>query len=220
MFRLALIVLALTLNSIVTAEDKFQPIDIQPYKNHRLVEGTHTGHEDDMEIPPGEHEFGKVKFKIGEGLIMLGSKETVPQMPEKVEGIRVNRRLAKLHLLHATKFGGGPNTSGHWHVDDGTVIGEYRINFEDNTAVIIPIVYGEDVRDWWFIKGEKTTSRGQVVWEAKDDLPTAIRAGRRLYMTTWDNPWPDKLVKTIDYSSKKDLLPTAPICVAITAEDK
>ena len=40
----------------------------------------------------GEQEFAGVKFKIGEALIQLAGK-TIPQRPEKVEGIPVNRRF-------------------------------------------------------------------------------------------------------------------------------
>ena len=221
MFKLLVLALALIGYSVpAVADDTFQPIDLQPYANQSLIGTMLTANENNVELPAGKHILGDVRFQIGEKLILLGSKITIPQMPEKVEGIQVNCKMTKLQILHATQFGGGPNKLGQWHVNDGTVIGEYRINFEDHSAIIVPIVYGEDVRDWWFAQDEKTTSRAKIVWEKDDPLPTAIRAGKRLYMTTWDNPWPDKVVKTIDYSSKKDELPTDPFCVAITAQLK
>jgi hypothetical protein len=220
MFRAAFVSLALIGYSIAEADDKFQPIDIQPYANQKLIGTMLTGSENNLDLPPGKQILGDVKFQVGDSLILLGSKTTIPQMPEKVEGIRINQKFAKLHILHATQFGGGPNRTGAWHVNDGTVIGEYRINFEDHTAFIVPIVYGDDVRDWWFVKGEKTTTRGQVVWKTEEQFPSEIRAGKRIYMATWENPCPEKTATTIDYSSKKDELPTTPFCVAITIDNK
>ena len=37
--------------------------------------------------------------------------------------------------------------------------------------------------------------------------------------TTWDNPKPDKKVKTLDYSTTKETI-CAPFCVAMTVEEK
>jgi hypothetical protein len=126
-----------------------------------------------------------------------------------------------LHMLHATQFGGGPNKPGNpWFVADGTLIGEYRVNFADGSAIIIPIVYGQDVRDWFYVDGEKEPSRSKVVWKGDNQWATRVGARIRLYATTWENPWPDKSVTTIDYSSKKDETAAAPFCVAITAEEK
>jgi hypothetical protein len=115
--------------------------------------------------------------------------------------------------------GGGPNGPGNpWFVEDGTVIGEYRVNFEDHSAIIIPIVYGEDVRDWFYIDNDKEPGRSEAVWKGDNGFAKNNGSRIRLYATTWENPCPDKTVKTIDFSSKKQETPAAPFCVAITAE--
>jgi hypothetical protein len=127
---------------------------------------------------------------------------------------------SKLHILHATCFGGGPNKEGNpWFVKDGTTIGEYRVTFEDKSAVNIPIVYGEDVRDWFYVGGEMETARGKVVWKGENDRATAVGAKIRLYMTTWENPTPDKKVVSIDYLGKKGETVAAPFCVAMSTEE-
>jgi hypothetical protein len=206
--------------NVAPADKKFSPVDLHPYTNRKLVDNLGSGFEGNSltELPAGEQVFGGVKFKVGEGLIQVGSK-MLGKWPERVEGIKVERKLAKLHILHATCFGGGPNHPGDpGFVEDGTLIGEFRVNFQDRSAIIIPIVYGQDVRDWFYVQGEKDPSRGKVGWTGDNEMAKQAGARLRLYVTTWENPRPDKTVMTIDYLSKKAETVAAPFCVAITAE--
>jgi len=134
------------------AADEFVPVDLQPFGNQKLAEGFGNGLETNnlASLPAGDQKFDGCKFRIGEKLIQLGST-VVKDPPESVPGIQVGRKAGKLHFLHATQYGGGPNQKGNeGYVDDDTLIGEYRINFSDRSALIIPIVYGQDVRDWFF----------------------------------------------------------------------
>jgi len=173
-----------------------------------------------LTVPTGEQSFAGIQFKIGEGVIQLGST-VLKDKPEKVEGIQVDKKVSKLHILHATGYGGGPNVPGTpWHVTDGTIIGEYRIIYEDKSAEHIQIVFGEDVRDWWFRADEKETSRGKVAWKGDNELAKSYECRLRLYLTTWDNPTPDRKIVSIDYIGKKDETVAAPFCVAISLEEK
>jgi hypothetical protein len=198
-------------------------VDIQPKANQKLTDNLGTGAKgnDLAALPTGERTFGGVTFKVGEGLIQLGSK-VLDKMPAKVEGIAVGRPVSRLHILHATCFGGGPNRPGDpWFVKDNTPIGEYRINFDDDSALIIPVVYGKDVRDWFYVEGEPKPSRGTVAWTGVNARSKQVGAeGIRLYLTSWVNPWPHKKVMTIDYSARKDDTVAAPFCVAISVEEK
>jgi hypothetical protein len=173
-----------------------------------------------LTVPMGEQSFAEIKFKIGEGVIQLGSK-VLQDKPEKVEGIQVDKKASKLHILHATGYGGGPNVPGApWHVADDALIGEYKINYEDKSAEHIQIVFGQDVRDWWFRADEKETSRGKVAWKGDNELAKNYECRLRLYLTTWDNPTPDRKIVSIDYIGKKDETVAAPFCVAISLEEK
>ena len=215
----ALVVMPVT--SLSRAAEEVTPINLQPYANQKLSEGFGTEYTNNTlgELPRGEQRFGDCKYQIGEGLIQLGSTAIKQTMPERVEGIKIDRKLTKLHIVHATQCGGGPNKPGDaWFVEDDTLIGAYRINFQDRSAVIIPIVYGQDVRDWFFVDGEKQTQRSEIVWTGDNDFARDAGARIRLYATTWENPWPDKKVTTIDYISRKGETPAAPFCVAMTAE--
>ena len=198
---------------------KFSYVDLKDKYNHKLSDRFHSGGEDNtLGLEKGKKKFGDVEFQIADGVIQLGSK-TVPDDPEKVEGIKVDQKFAKLHILHACGYGGGPNTEGTaGYVADGTTVGEYKVAYDDKTTETIPIVYGEDVRDWWYLEGEKETSRAKVVWKGENEQAKAAKCGIRLYMTTWKNPKPDKKVVTIDYIGRKSETAAAPFCVAITAE--
>ena len=101
---------------------------------------------------------------------------------------------------------------------DGTVIGQYMIHYGDGSGEGISIVYGEDVRDWFYTDDEATTTRGKVVWTGDNDWASQNGAKIRLYLTSWDNPHPDKRIVSIDYLGKKSETPAAPFCVAISLE--
>src|SRR5437868_15064030 len=192
------------------ASKKFSFIDLQPQSNHKLKEDFHSGDfpgNNLASLAAGEQTLEGVKFKIGEGLIQLGSKQ-VQDKPDKVEGIKVDKKFTKLHILHATGYS----------TDDDTIIGEYTVTWDNDTSVTIPIVYGKDVLDWWCYEGNPDPSRGKVAWKGENEGAKTLNATIRLYMTSWDNPKPDKKVKSIDYSTNKETN-CAPFCVAITAEE-
>src|SRR5262249_1709507 len=154
-------------------------------------------------LPGGEKKFAGVKFKIGDGVLQLGST-LVEGKPEKIEGIAVGQTFAKLHILHATGY----------QVDDDTNIGSYIVHYADKTKATIDIVYGKDVRDWWDAMDQKETKRGKLAWTGVNDAVKERNAKVRLYLTTWKNPHPKKKVVSIDYTTAKTKC--APFCVAMT----
>ena len=85
-------------------------------------------------VPAGGETFGGIVFNIEPGIVHLGST-IVDRHPEKVAGISVGSKCLKLHILHATCFGGGPNKPGNQlHVPDGTLIGQYVIHYSDGSS--------------------------------------------------------------------------------------
>jgi hypothetical protein len=205
--------------AVASADDKFSPIDLQPYANKKLTDSTDlVGIEDNnlAALPEGALTIGKVRFEIGKSLIELSGKTLTKQYPEKVEGIKVDKTLAKLYILHAAECTSVPNR---------TLIGEYRVNFDDNSTSKIRIVMGEDVQDWWDwwadpnAGNHKVSPLLRIAWTGDNAAATTHRRRLCLFATTWENPWPDKKVVSIDYSSKTDVA-SSPFCVAITAETK
>jgi hypothetical protein len=58
--------------------------------------------------------------------------------------------------------------------------------------------------------GVADPTRGKVAWEGENRCSKV-----KLFLTTWENPNPDKRIVTIDYVTTK----YNPFCVAITAEE-
>jgi hypothetical protein len=194
-------------------ENRFVFLDLKPVANHKLSEGFHPEHPGGpdnnlKELPTGEQTFAGVRFKIADKFIQLGSTN-FPNGAAKVEGIAVQSKFARLHILHATE----------WAAEDDAIVGEYTVTWEDDTSVTIPIVYGKDVMDWWYDDACSEPSRGKVAWKGENDLAKQQQKKIRLYLTTWENSKPDTKVKTLDFASTKDT-PAAPFCVAMTVEKK
>jgi len=207
--------------AIAGSDDKqgFTYIDLQPKANQKLNDSFHGDPEGNnlAELPRGEQTMAKVKFKIGDGLIQLAST-LLKDKPAKVEGIVVDRKLKKLHFLHATGFGGG-SPDDAIHVKDDTPIGAYIVHYDDKTTEKIPIVYGQHVRDWWDYDRSKETPRSRLAWQGSNEAAKRLKCQLLLYCTTWENPHADKRVVAIDYQCTNDT-PAAPFCIAITAQVK
>ena len=196
-------------------------IDLQPKANQKLAENFHNENfqgNNLTQLPKGESLFGDVRFKIEDKLIQLGCKY-VKDKPDKVEGIKVGKKFAKLYILHATGFGAYGKPGDPLYIDDGTMIGHYTVKYADNSEEIIPIVYGEDVRDWFNHDDSKRTSRGKIVWEGENEFARQFNAKLRLYLTEWKNPKPDQKVVSIGYAREGDSV-AAPFCVAMSTAEK
>jgi hypothetical protein len=189
-------------------------IALLPKANMKLTDGLGSGIESNnlAELPKGEQTFAKRAFKIENGLIHLSGTLTKDK-PAKVEGIKVDRRFAKIHILHGTCWGG---TGEEADENLGMLIGEYRIQYDDKTTAQIPIEYGKDVRDWWDWDKGRAVTRGTLAWQGTNDSMKNDDMKIRLYVTTWQNPHPRKLITAIDYHSSNTLC--APFCVAMTGE--
>src|SRR5262249_39184221 len=98
-------------------------------------------------------------------------------LPTKVEGIKVGQKLAKLHLLHSTG----------WFTDDGTIIGEYVVTWEDDTSCTIPMHYGKDVLDWWFDAKSPEPSDAKIAWNGETTFAQAAGKKVRLHLTTGES---------------------------------
>jgi len=188
---------------------KFTFIDIQPKANHKLADtlgslaGNHLAG-----VPQGKQTLGCSVFKIGEGLIRVRGRRA-PEPPEAVRGIAIGGKFDILHILHSTMFGSG------FELEDGTEIGTYVIRYADKTEERIPIIYGEDVRDWWRSSDLAEPSRGKLAWAGKN--PAAGETDQiRLYASEWNNPYPQKTAAFVDFETKDTVC--APFLVALTLE--
>lgn len=159
------------------------------------------------ELPRGENTLAGVKFQVGPKVVQLASS-SARDRPEKVEGIAVDRKIVRLYVLHSSQ------TS--W-VPGGTRVGEYRLHYEDGSSAVFPIVYGEDLRDWWCGDDHYPATRAKVVWTGNNVRSAQARNTLRLCLRVWENPHPEKKVTSLEYVSA--VTRCAPFCVAITAEE-
>jgi len=214
---IALLIVVLCFSVAQSQEQKNQWvfIDLQPKANQLLRESLSDNYPEAhlAELPFDEQKLGTAVYKIGPGCVCLGSTLKADK-PAKVE-IPVKRKLTKLYMLHATQYGGAPDPHPT-HVKDGTLIGQYMVQYSDGSGEGIEIVYGEDVRDWWNWDKSKDTKRGKVAWTGTNPSAKMFENDVRLYESTWNNPKPELEVESIVYSSRMDT-PGAPFCVAITA---
>lgn len=187
-------------------------IELKDHINHKMKDDFHSGRypgNNLSSLPTGKQTFVGVKFHIADGVVQLGSTN-VEKKPGKVEGIKVGRALARLHILHATGF----------DAEDGTVIANYVVHYEDKTKAEVEVAYGKDVVDWWAYPGRKAPTRSKAAWEGENDASKGFEAKIKLYLTTWKNPHPKKKVVSIDFVGTDKRGAAAPFCVAITADDK
>jgi hypothetical protein len=91
------------------------------------------------------------------------------------------------------------------------------VHYEDQSTERIPIIYGENVYDWFCAQGAKEPSKAKVAWQGENDFAKSRGCQLRLYASTWTNPKPDQRVMRIDFVGRKDQTQAAPICLAMTA---
>lgn len=162
-------------------------------------------------------EFGGVRFDV-RGVVQLRRhtdqvglvSRPWERLPIRVEGIRFEQPapVRRLHVLHGTA---GPEKEGAevarfvWHYDNG----------HEESAIL----YGPDVRDWWWRPEQPdgpTLSRSRVVWTGSNPVAGEKGYQLRLYLTTIENPRPQELVRSLDYLSA--MSDSAPFLIAITVE--
>jgi hypothetical protein len=183
--------------SAAADDTKLTYLDIQPQTNQKLsrdqgdLEGNNL-----KNVPTGEQELGGLKFKIGESMIHLKG-EFEPDLPAKVAGIKVDAPFTKLYILHSTCHGAGMGEQ-----EEKSEVAAYVIHYADKSEERIPVLYGEDVRDWWFPEDSPGVTKGKVAWVGTNPPATDNSCKIRLYSKVWTNPNPDKKVETIDYESK------------------
>lgn len=204
-------------------------IDLRPSLNAKLTDSpcSPEGNDEDnlAELPAGTNIYAGVPFDV-EGLIQLTGRNIKKAFPAEADGIRINRRCAKLHLLHGSNW--VPSSQF------GTAVAHLVLHYEDGSERTIDMLAGVHVFDWWFplyksgvnprfFQMDPGTERA---WEGSN--PYLLRDWKAiknwdvtqrsliLYKSTFTNPQPAVAIASIDYVSAKTL--TAPFILGITLE--
>jgi hypothetical protein len=174
-------------------------------------------HDDDLsELPTGLVTLGGVEFDI-RGVIQLRRAEPLEKVsemaaaddPVRVEGITIEQEATRLQLLLGTIQ---PEA-------DGTVIGSLVLHYADGETRSLDLVYGRDVREWWYdpAKGDtEATDRARVVWTGENPVVHERGQRLRLYLNSRENPRPGVGITTLDFVSA--MTHSAPFLIAVTME--
>jgi beta-lactamase regulating signal transducer with metallopeptidase domain/Tol biopolymer transport system component len=117
-------------------------------------------------------------------------------LPETFKGIRIDRTLDELHLIHYTM----------WPDVEGETVAYISLNYADGTKSILPIRYGVHLRDWYYLpsyeKELPTDTDTKICWGRP---PVNFKAPVRLFKSRLVNPMPQKVVETMDVISARRL---------------
>jgi len=192
-------------------------VDIAPFCNARL---RHASGNDLRDLPTGQTEFRDIPFFVmphdrnhGLGAMHLDNvlalddgtvlgKKDAPVT--ELRGIRVRKHVGRMAFLHAAGFNHGLARY------QKPRMAEYIINYRGGSREVVPVRAGKEVVNWW------------TDWAA--DLPNAKLAWKganlktdniAVFMTEWANPFPERLVETVDFVSCSNPA-WGPTCIAIS----
>jgi WD40 repeat protein len=197
-----------------SAEAKANLIDLGPFYNASLTEawlpGDSVGKSNDLsQLPAGVQKFNGVVFDV-RGLVQL-SGSTLENLgakyPKQITDIPIHRRATNLHFLHGAA----------WGALYGTVIGKYVVHYENGEMREAKIVFGRNVREWWFAPTQpQIITEGAVAWQGDNPASRQMGMALRIYQYRWRNPLPDELIAKIDFISTMEK--PGPFLMAITAD--
>ena len=157
-------------------------------------------------LPSGLQKCGDVFFDV-RGVIQLHGGELPIRFPDKVEGIKVYRKLSRVHFLHATAVDPVSRTN----------VASYVIHYADKQVREIPVVYGQQIADLWVDpKHPLEPTDAKVAWTGQNEAAEAYGKSLRLYRFTWENPLKEVGVASISFVSGAST--SAPFLIAITIE--
>jgi hypothetical protein len=189
-------------------------IDLSPFYNVSLTRTwlpiKDIGRSNDLaQMPSGLQKFAGVQFDV-RGLIQLSGsalENLGGRFPKQVVEIPANRKATNIHFLHGAA----------WDALYGTVIGRYRIHYANGESREAKIVFGRNVRDWWFPRTQPQLTMGAAVaWQGSNPASRQLGMDVRVYKFTWNNLLPDVEIKSIDFESTMEK--PAPFLLAITLE--
>ncbi len=162
-------------------------------------------------LPQGDQEIGGVRFDV-RGLAQLSATRLLAPYPTNVTGVKVGASSTKIHFLHATR----PVPVRAPDMAVGTRVATYVIHYENGAAAEIPIIYGRDLKNWWFDPLKPEPGSARAAWEGENPASKAFQRKIRLFITSWQNPRKDQTIASLSLNSA--MAETAPFVVAITIE--
>ena len=200
------------------------PIDLTPYVNAKLTDaplcwpGNNANNL--AELPTGVHIYGGVPFNVQGAIYLTGGwlkKHYHKKYPLKVDGIQVDRRCTKIHLLHGAGY--------VLYTDYGKTIAQLVFHYADGSERQTNIVAGKNVCDMWvplFTSGIPKfldmSPGNEPAWTGSNDYIKKWQPELSLvlYKSTFSNPQPDMVLSSVDYISSNTM--AVPLIVGLTVE--
>lgn len=171
------------------------------------------GNNDLVALGDGRRILKGTPFEV-HGVIQLQGAEWKKRgynYPETAEGITVGTTGRSIHVLHATSAIADPL---------GTPVAMLILHYSDDSQTRFDIRQGMEVMDWWdwpHAQARKPTDSNTVVaWTGKNPAAEHQGARIRLFDTVFVNPFPEKEIQSVDYTSA--MAGSAPFMVALTIE--
>src|SRR5205814_6317743 len=170
------------------APSPFQPLDLARFYNASLTQAV----ENASEFPQGTQILGGTPFVIGGKLEVTGldAASHGEFLPPQIEGVAVNQKFTRLHLLHGASHG----------QKDGTPLANLVLHFKNGEQRIFRLAYGVHTRNWIEESGGAKPlgdPNSHLAWEASRRNTNQPLV--RLYRTELDNPLPNEEVSSVDF---------------------
>ena len=178
-------------------------------------------------LPTGVRVFAGVPFDVEGRVQLMGRKllesttmlESTTRFPVRARNLRIDGKFNRLHVLQGA--------SGITEDMGGKKVAELILHYADGSQARLPIVAGEQVRDWWgpvyetaagWNARNPTAATSVLAWTGsnpriKEDEP---EESLRLYKSTFGNPHPEQEVSSIDFVST--VTDAAPFILGLTVE--
>lgn len=152
-------------------------------------------------------------FQIDGQAILYGqtvAERHLMDLPDTLAGIHVGRKFDELHLIHHVE----------WPDVEGQAVARIRLNYADGTKYEFTLLYGGHVRDWYRLPAEEketlTDPDTKVCWRRP---PVQYNAPIRLFKSLLRNPYPQKVVETIDVVSARNLASYTLVAATVANRD-
>ena len=197
---------------LYAADGGFRTVDLRPivnmdWRDEIWGDGkggwTDQGDNDLRQITVGRQTLLGVPFELidpaangGKAVLTLGAKK-FPAGPLTATA-PFGGKARSLYFLHAAAWSGGH-------------MANYVVRYDDGTAAEIPIRDKEEVMNWWYpTHGAK--------YRAAIHVPNAQTDDVGLVVFGWDNPQPDKAIRSIEFRSLN--ADGIVVVAAVTASDQ
>lgn len=193
----------------------FMPVDLSAHYNGGLDKSWTPayGNNDLAALGEGRRILKGIPFDI-HGVVQLQGAEWKRRgynYPKTVDGIAVQTTGRQIHLLHATSAMADP---------PGTPVAALVLHYSDGNQFRFDLRQGVDVLDWWdWPRAPLNKPSGRntsIAWTGSNLAAEHQGARIRLFDTVFINPFPDKEIQSVDYSSA--MANSAPFMVALTIQ--